>query len=261
MSADKRDTANSTPGAQGVIGDGFPSQTSLIGGSLSIERLLLQWVLERLGRAPLCFVLWDGTRVSPSGVAPECDRHVSDRGALWRLMGHPEYQVPEMYVQGRVGLGDDLEHVLHIVQHARLKLDPNSLTRRLLSALFRRRSGSPVRARENIHSHYDLGNDFYRLWLDEQMVYTCAYFETQAASLEGAQKAKMDRVCRKLRLRSGERVVEAGCGWGALALHMARTFGVKVRAFNISRSQLEFAREGSNDIPWTRAYLEDSDCP
>ncbi|MGB5255346.1 MAG: cyclopropane-fatty-acyl-phospholipid synthase family protein [Sedimenticolaceae bacterium] len=243
MSVDKRDTANTTPGAQGVVGDRFPSQTSLIGGSLSIERHLLQWVLERLGRAPLCFVLWDGTRVSPSGVVPECDLHISDRGALWRLMGHPEYQFPEMYVQGRVGLGDDLERVLRIVQQARLKLDPNSLTRRLLSALFRRRSGSLARARENIHSHYDLGNDFYRLWLDEQMVYTCAYFETQSTSLEDAQKAKMDRVCRKLRLRSGERVVEAGCGWGALALHMARHFGVKVRAFNISRSQLEFARE------------------
>jgi len=98
-------------------------------------------------------------------------------------------------------------------------------------------------SRENVHRHYDLGNDFYRLWLDERMVYTCAYFRTPEASLEAAQVAKMDHVCRKLDLQPGERVVEAGCGWGALALHMARHYGVKVRAFNISREQVCYARE------------------
>jgi cyclopropane-fatty-acyl-phospholipid synthase len=98
-------------------------------------------------------------------------------------------------------------------------------------------------SRRNIHRHYDLGNDFYKLWLDSQMVYTCAYFPTPGASLEEAQRAKMDHVCRKLQLQPGESVVEAGCGWGALALHMARHYGVSVKAFNISREQIEFARE------------------
>jgi cyclopropane-fatty-acyl-phospholipid synthase len=97
-------------------------------------------------------------------------------------------------------------------------------------------------SRNNIHRHYDLGNDFYRLWLDEQLVYTCAYFPTPSATLEAAQHAKLDYVCRKLQLRPGERVVEAGCGWGALALHMARHYGVSVKAFNISHEQISFAR-------------------
>ena len=200
-------------------------------------------MLELLGRAPLCCVLWDGERVSARGVVPECELQVGDRGALWRLISNPEYQFPAMYAQGRVGVGDDLQRVLAVVQRARRGLDPNSLRRRLLSMLARPRSGSLSKARENIHSHYDLGNDFYRLWLDERMVYTCAYFPTPEVSLEDAQTAKMDLVCRKLRLQPGEKVVEAGCGWGALALHMARHYGVKVRAFNISRSQLEWARE------------------
>ncbi|MDP9114359.1 MAG: cyclopropane-fatty-acyl-phospholipid synthase family protein, partial [Acidobacteriota bacterium] len=106
----------------------------------------------------------------------------------------------------------------------------------------RLQSNSLAGSRNNIHRHYDLGNDFYRLWLDEQMVYTCAYFATPAATLEAAQEAKLDYVCRKLQLRPGERVVEAGCGWGALALHMARYYGVSVKAFNISRQQISFAR-------------------
>jgi cyclopropane-fatty-acyl-phospholipid synthase len=97
-------------------------------------------------------------------------------------------------------------------------------------------------ARRNVHHHYDLGNDFYALWLDPEMVYTCAYFPDPALSLDAAQRAKLDLVCRKLRLQPGETVIETGCGWGALALHMARHYGVRVRAFNVSKEQLQYAR-------------------
>ena len=79
--------------------------------------------------------------------------------------------------------------------------------------------------------------------LDEEMVYTCAYYDTPDATLEQAQCAKFDHVCRKLMLRPGQQVIEAGCGWGTLALHMAREYGVKVRAFNISQEQIAYARE------------------
>jgi cyclopropane-fatty-acyl-phospholipid synthase len=99
----------------------------------------------------------------------------------------------------------------------------------------------------NIHQHYDLSNEFYRLWLDERMVYTCAYFPTPDISLEEAQNAKLDLVCRKLRLQPGETVVEVGCGWGALAIYMAQHYGVKVKAFNISREQIGWARKWARD--------------
>jgi cyclopropane-fatty-acyl-phospholipid synthase len=102
-------------------------------------------------------------------------------------------------------------------------------------------------ARANVHHHYDLGNEFYRLWLDREMVYTCAYFPTPEATLDEAQIAKMDLVCRKLRLAPGERVVEAGCGWGSLALFMAAKYGVNVRAFNISAEQMEYARRRAKE--------------
>jgi cyclopropane-fatty-acyl-phospholipid synthase len=95
----------------------------------------------------------------------------------------------------------------------------------------------------NIHQHYDLSNDFYRMWLDERMLYTCAYFPTPEASLEAAQEAKLEMVCRKLRLRPGETVVEVGCGWGALAIYMAQRYGVRVKAYNISHEQIRYARE------------------
>jgi cyclopropane-fatty-acyl-phospholipid synthase len=111
--------------------------------------------------------------------------------------------------------------------------------------LFNRpRSNRPADSRDNIHHHYDIGNDFYKLWLDhEAMQYTCAYFPTPDLTLEQAQRAKMDHVCRKLQLKPGDRVVEAGCGWGGFALHMAQHYGVKVRSYNISHQQILYARE------------------
>ena len=108
-------------------------------------------------------------------------------------------------------------------------------------------------SRENVHHHYDIGNDFYRLWLDEQLAYTCAYFPDENASLEEAQLAKFDHVCRKLRLQPGERVVEAGAGWGSFALHMARHYGVTVQAYNVSREQVAYARQRAASKDWTTA--------
>jgi cyclopropane-fatty-acyl-phospholipid synthase len=106
-----------------------------------------------------------------------------------------------------------------------------------------KQSNSLRGSRHNIHRHYDIGNDFYKLWLDPQLVYTCAYYPTPSATLEEAQIAKMDYVCRKLRLQPGETVIETGCGWGALSLYMAREYGVSVKAYNISHEQIAFARE------------------
>jgi cyclopropane-fatty-acyl-phospholipid synthase len=143
-------------------------------------------------------------------------------------------------MSGGVEIRGDLLALLEAVYHA---LGPT--TRR---AWWRwARPNDRHSARQNVHRHYDLGNEFYRLWLDRAMVYTCAYFQTPAATLEDAQIAKMDLICRKLRLQRGERVIEAGCGWGSLALLMAKRYGVTVRAFNISSEQIAYARSRARE--------------
>jgi len=181
-------------------------------GSLAVERRLLRRLLEQLGCDELMFVLWDGRSVSVPGAAPVFRLMVRDRGALWLLLAFPEYYFPEMYVQGRILVEGGLERLLELIQDARRHQDPNNLPRRLACALFRPSAGSPAQARENIHHHYDLGNDFYRLWLDRRMLYTSAYFTRPDLSLEQAQVAKMDHVCRKLRLQPKKRVIKTGCG-------------------------------------------------
>ncbi|HYI80702.1 MAG TPA: cyclopropane-fatty-acyl-phospholipid synthase family protein [Thermoleophilaceae bacterium] len=98
-------------------------------------------------------------------------------------------------------------------------------------------------SRRNIAAHYDLGNGLFELFLDPAMVYSCAYFESPDASLADAQTAKLDRICRALDLRPGERLLEIGTGWGALAIHAAREYGARVTTTTISKDQHDLAVE------------------
>jgi cyclopropane-fatty-acyl-phospholipid synthase len=99
------------------------------------------------------------------------------------------------------------------------------------------------RDRQAVSFHYDLSNDFFQLWLDRRMIYSCAYFENGTADLEQAQEAKLWHICRKLRLRPGQRLLDIGCGWGGLALFASQHFGVHVTAVTLSERQAELASE------------------
>ncbi|HZD05306.1 MAG TPA: cyclopropane-fatty-acyl-phospholipid synthase family protein, partial [Longimicrobiales bacterium] len=99
------------------------------------------------------------------------------------------------------------------------------------------------RDEQAVRFHYDVGNEFYRLWLDRRMVYSCAYFADPGWSLDRAQEAKLDLVCRKLELRPGQRLLDIGCGWGGLVLHAAARYGVNAVGITLSPSQAELARQ------------------
>jgi cyclopropane-fatty-acyl-phospholipid synthase len=205
----------------------------------SAERWAGERLLTQLGNPPLRLALWNGESVS-SCSAPAATLRMKSRRVLLGLLANPQLCFGESYTDGGLEIEGDACRVLDLLFAA-----PDNSSR-LWDFLLRWRQRlarhSLRRARRDVRSHYDLGNDFYALWLDRQMAYTCAYFPTPAATLEEAQIAKFDHVCRKLRLRPGERVVEAGCGWGSLALHMARHYGVSVTAYNISREQIQYAR-------------------
>ena len=102
---------------------------------------------------------------------------------------------------------------------------------------------SKAENRDAIHFHYDVSNEFYALWLDRRMVYSCAYFQTPEADLDAAQEAKLEHICRKLALRPDESFLDIGCGWGALVIHAAQHFGVRARGVTLSPQQLKLARE------------------
>jgi len=216
---------------------------------LILPRFADQWVLTRIlkatGSAPVRMVVNGGAEVSPPDGSPVATMLIRDRETLAGLLRDPEVNFGDAYMDGRIEVQGDLVQFLEAVYQA-MERSPftGSWYARLASKwMDLLQDNSRHGSRKNIHSHYDLGNNFYKLWLDELMLYTCAYFPAPSATLEQAQIAKMDHVCRKLRLQPGETVVEAGCGWGALALHMAREYGVSVKAYNVSREQIAFARE------------------
>ena len=189
-----------------------------------------------MSAAPIRFVLWDGFELLSGRGAPLATIVVKNRRALFGWLADSQLNFGEAYMFGAVDIRGDLVALLEAVY----RVWPPGARRPWW--LWQRSNGVRA-ARENVHGHYDLGNAFYRLWLDREMVYTCAYFPTPEVALEEAQVAKMDLVCRKLRLRPGERVIEAGCGWGSLAFYMAKHYGVTVRAFNLSSEQIAYARE------------------
>jgi cyclopropane-fatty-acyl-phospholipid synthase len=209
------------------------------------ERWLLRRAIAAVGNPAITIVLWDGQEVSGPAAGGE-DRNtrlkVNDRRALWGLLWDPWFQFGELYARGGLEVeGNRLEDFLRTTYVARPKQPPGLLSR--WWQWLRRRRNSLSGSRENIHHHYDIGNEFYKLWLDERLIYTCAYYADPTLSLSEAQVAKLDHVCRKLGLVRGQRVVEAGCGWGALALHMASHYDVSVTAYNISREQIAHARQ------------------
>ena len=212
--------------------------------SSSIDRWLLHRILSVCGQPPVRLALKNGTAAETAGSQPVATLIFQDRAALLNLVLRPEIGFGDGFADGKIEVEGDLVAGLEAVY--RCWPGPSAwgwLTRLQSRLLELFRANSPQRARTNVHHHYDLKTDFYKKWLDEQLVYTCAYFPSGSASLEQAQVAKMDHVCRKLQLVRGETVAEAGCGWGALALHMAGHYGVRVKAFNLSHEQIVYARQ------------------
>lgn len=203
------------------------------------DRWLLQVLRKMLGSAPLDLVLDTGGENCSALRQPVATIRFADRKTLLSVLTNPEMGFGDGFSDGKVVVDGDLIAALEAIYDGRRGIKPGLLARWLLWTQHNTLRGS----RKNIHHHYDLGNDFYRRWLDAEMQYTCAYFPEESATLEAAQVAKLDHVCRKIWLQPGETVVEAGCGWGGLALHMARNYGVNVKAYNISHEQIAFARD------------------
>ena len=237
--------------------NGKENSTGRVSG---IDTWMVRTFLKTIGDPALRVILWDGKEVAGTGVTPAVGLLIRDRATLRRLLVNPLLHFGDDYSAGRIEVEGGLVALLETVYRAmertpRFKKDADPAAYRRNQPKLNTLSGS----RQNIHHHYDIGNDFYQLWLDEEMLYTCAYFPDQVVTLEDAQIAKMDLVCRKLRLQAGQTVVDAGCGWGALARHMARKYGVTVRAFNISHEQIAYARHraSAEGLAGRVEYIED----
>ena len=210
-------------------------------------RAALHAALRRLPRGRLTLI--EADRAEPFGAASQTEPHATVRilspRTYRRIMGGGALAAAESYVAGEWDC-DDLTALFRLLlrnEDAFRKLDGGLARLRApglwLWNLLRRNSRAG--SRRNIAAHYDLGNEFYSLFLDPTLNYSAAFFAHPGDSLEQAQVAKLDRICRKLRLRPEHHLLEIGTGWGALAIHAAKHYGCRVTTTTISERQHEFA--------------------
>ncbi len=208
------------------------------------ERTIARQCLALVGNPRISVKLWNGKEFCSTDEAPVAQMEIRDRSVLFDLLRSPPMGFGENYSRGLIEVHGEFTDFINEVSRAYSDRSTRGYRwQKLRSRVAALKGNTLARSQHNVHHHYDLGNEFYKLWLDEQMVYTCAYYQTPDATLDQAQEAKLDHVCRKLRLRPGQRVIEAGCGWGALAIHMAEKYGVTVTAYNNSHEQVAYARE------------------
>lgn len=186
---------------------------------------------------PLRLKLWNGHQVD-LGPAPSVTIVVKDP-RLVSDFTHPSLDLlGTAFVEGRLEMEGSITEVVRLCDELTHALTGDDE----LASPFHTQHDKDTDA-ASIAYHYDLSNDFYQLWLDREMVYSCAYFKTGSESLEQAQLDKLEHLCRKLRLKPDDYLLDVGCGWGGLARYAAREFGAKVMGITLSREQLNLARE------------------
>ncbi|MDH4047514.1 MAG: cyclopropane-fatty-acyl-phospholipid synthase family protein [Gammaproteobacteria bacterium] len=210
----------------------------------ALESRVVRWIMMRVGNPRVLVRMWNGEEFCLADGRPVACLEFRDRRVIPELIMSTSVGFGECYSKGMIEVhGDFVAFADEITRAITEKYRGRYNLQKIHSLLASVRGNTLSRSQQNVQHHYDLGNEFYRLWLDPRMVYTCAYYEHADATLEQAQLAKLDHVCRKLRLRPGQEVIEAGCGWGSLALHMVQHYGVRVKAYNNSIEQVSFARE------------------
>ncbi|MGE3161194.1 MAG: class I SAM-dependent methyltransferase [Burkholderiales bacterium] len=195
--------------------------------------------LQAAMNLPLAIELWNGKRYA-LGERPTVTLRVPSASAV-RYLAHADMaKLGEAYVEGHIDVEGPIGEAIRAAESLARRLSGEKKGR--LPGLLRNQHSKKSDA-EVIRYHYDVSNDFYGLWLDRRMAYSCAYFRTGEETIDQAQEAKLDHICRKLRLARGDRFLDIGCGWGALVMHAAERYGVKALGVTLSKNQHALANE------------------
>jgi cyclopropane-fatty-acyl-phospholipid synthase len=245
-----------------------PSPATYRGSELASD--LLKRLFDRLPFS-ITLRLWNDTPVQVGAIesGPEDSRFTlvfrNPEVVCSTVLGRDPLRLAEAYFRGDLDIEGDFFAALQLRDHLQalqlsvgeqigvaataLRLRALNAEKRPAHLRWAPSHGRAVKAhsksenRDAVQFHYDVSNEFYALWLDHAMVYSCAYFEKPEIDLDAAQEAKLDHICRKLVLRPGDEFLDIGCGWGALVIHAARRYGVRAHGVTLSPQQLKVAQE------------------
>lgn len=206
------------------------------------ERRLEQWVdhIRATTAVPLRLDLWNGQQLQFSHSAPQVIIRVPCASALKYFWKPSLSSLGEAYVNGKIEVEGKARAIISVANAlAAQTFNRDGKMTRVARSILRKKQDDA----EAIQYHYDVSNGFYQLWLDENMVYSCAYFEHGDEDLATAQLKKIDHILTKIQLREGDSLLDIGCGWGALVLRAASKFGAKCVGITLSQNQAELARE------------------
>jgi len=205
--------------------------------------------LRRIGGAGFTIEYWDGERVDYGNGAPRFILQVKSAWVARGILQNPLVRLPEAYVDGDIELNGNLLDLLEVCYQSDEAFFRFSAWQRSLARLWSwRRRNSAAGARRNVSHHYDLGNEFFAIWLDRQMLYSGAYFKHADDDLDIAQEQKLRHICAKLRLAPGKSLLDVGCGWGALALHAARHHRIQVTGITLSEAQQTLCNQKAHEL-------------
>ena len=208
---------------------------------MKIEPYVGEFLKNRFKNAPLRIVLWNGRQIELTK-NPTLTLSLTTPSAVRYLLRPSFRSLGEAYIEGKIHVEGSPSEILKILEETREKTAMTSplakWTRKIRPRPHSRRADEKA-----IRFHYDVSNDFYRLWLDQNMIYSCAYFKDGEDDLDRAQEQKLDHICRKLMLKPGERFLDIGCGWGGLIRWAAKNYGVKATGITLSENQYDYARD------------------
>lgn len=212
------------------------------GGIVFWEKKLELWAngIRNRSALPLRVDLWNGQQLSLSHERPQVIVRVPHASALACLFTPSLSNLGAAYVDGKIDVEGKPSAIISIgnaLASGTLKLEGK------FSRIVRKFRHSKEKDREAVRFHYDVSNDFYRLWLDKNLVYSCAYFENGDEDLATAQEKKIDHILTKIQVHPGDRLLDIGCGWGALVLQAARKYGAKCVGITLSDNQASLATE------------------
>lgn len=207
---------------------------------MEINKNIVKSIAEHLSDRPFDLEYWDGEIIKYGEGEPEFKLIIKNFPSKKELLADPSVALGEAYMKGDIDIEGDLQKFFEsIIRNKDSFMNKNTVFR-LASKI---KAPSLIKSKKDIAHHYDIGNDFYSLWLDKTMSYSCGYFKNPTDTLYDAQMNKIHHILKKLNLKEGQHLLDIGCGWGYLIIEAAKLYKVKALGITLSEEQFKKAKE------------------